>query len=58
VEAAEDEDYAALMSEGLLPTATAVLDRPDEGNGFGEEGPDEENLETGITDETEENPPV
>jgi DNA-directed RNA polymerase subunit beta' len=50
VEAAEEEDYAALMSEGLLPTATAVLDRPDEGNGFGEEGPDEENDGEGVTD--------
>jgi DNA-directed RNA polymerase subunit beta' len=59
VEAAEDEDYAALMSEGLLPsTATALADAPGEGQGFDGEVPDEENLETGITDETESNPPA
>ncbi len=58
VEAAEEEDYAALMSEGLLPTATAVLDAPGEGQGFDGEVPDEQNMESGITDETEDNPPV
>jgi DNA-directed RNA polymerase subunit beta' len=59
LEAAEDEDYAALMSEGLLPsTATALADGPGEGQGFDGEVPDEENLETGITDETETNPPA
>jgi DNA-directed RNA polymerase subunit beta' len=50
VPAAEEEDYAALMSEGLLPTATAVLDRPGEGQGFDGEVPDEENDGEGITD--------
>jgi DNA-directed RNA polymerase subunit beta' len=58
VEAAEEEDYAALMSEGLLPATTAVVDEPGEGQGFDGEVPDEENLETGVTDETEENPPT
>jgi DNA-directed RNA polymerase subunit beta' len=65
VEAAEEEDYAALMEEGLLPsTATAVLDRPAEvaADGFDDDSsdddvPDEENMELGITDMTEENPP-
>jgi hypothetical protein len=47
------------MSEGLLPsTATALADGPGEGQGFDGEVPDEENLETGITDETETNPPA
>ncbi len=50
VEAAEEEDYAALMSEGLLPTATAVLDAPGEGQGFDGEVPDEENTGEGVTD--------
>jgi DNA-directed RNA polymerase subunit beta' len=58
VEAAEEEDYAALMSEGLLPTATAVLDPGGDGDGFSEEVPDEENLGTGVTDEVEDNPPA
>jgi len=49
-EAAEEEDYAALMSEGLLPTATAVLDGPGEGEGFDGEVPDEENTGEGVTD--------
>nr|MBA3380059.1 hypothetical protein [Chloroflexia bacterium] len=50
VEAAEEEDYAALMSEGLLPTATAVLDAPGEGQGFDGEVPDVENTGEGVTD--------
>ncbi len=55
VEAAEDEDYAELMESGFLPaTATAVL----EGEGFDGEVPDEANLETGVTDEVEDNPPT
>jgi DNA-directed RNA polymerase subunit beta' len=64
VEPAEQEDYAALMQEGLLPAATAVLDRPADGEDSGDAGlapdddvPDEENMELGITDMTEDNPP-
>jgi len=58
VEAAEEEDYAALMSEGLLPAPTAVIEGPGEGQGFDGEVPDEENLETGVIDVTEDNPPT
>jgi DNA-directed RNA polymerase subunit beta' len=57
VEPAEDEDYAELMESGFLPaTATAML----EGEGFDGEVPDvadEENLDIGVTDEIEDNPP-
>jgi hypothetical protein len=41
-----------------LPATTAVIEGPGEGQGFDGEVPDEENLETGVIDVTEDNPPT